>query len=71
MVIYIEACESGSMFSGILPKNVSIYTTTAANPCESSFACYYDNKRDAYLGKNFLTPRNFFLYQGGVFLKFK
>ena len=50
MVIYIEACESGSMFSGLLPNNINIYATTASNPDESSYACYYDAKRQTYLG---------------------
>ncbi|KAK8778506.1 hypothetical protein V5799_020153, partial [Amblyomma americanum] len=51
MVIYLEACESGSMFDGgLLPDNVSVYATTAANPYESSYACYWDPVREAYLG---------------------
>lgn len=50
MVFYIEACESGSMFDGLLPKSWNIFATTAANPDESSYACYYDNKRGTYLG---------------------
>ncbi|XP_075538494.1 legumain-like [Dermacentor variabilis] len=50
MVIYIEACESGSMFDGLLPNNMNVYATTAANPDESSYACYWDDKRQAYLG---------------------
>ncbi|KAM9293884.1 legumain [Gastrophryne carolinensis] len=49
MVIYIEACESGSMMNH-LPNNINVYATTAANPDESSYACYYDEKRDTYLG---------------------
>ncbi|XP_013885700.1 legumain [Austrofundulus limnaeus] len=49
MVFYIEACESGSMMSN-LPDNVDVYATTAANAHESSYACYYDEKRDTYLG---------------------
>jgi len=40
MVIYIEACEAGSMFAGILPDNINIYTTTASTPDESSWAYY-------------------------------
>ncbi|XP_030496431.2 vacuolar-processing enzyme alpha-isozyme [Cannabis sativa] len=40
MVIYIEACESGSIFDGLLPKNINIYATTASNPRESSYATY-------------------------------
>jgi len=49
MVIYIEACESGSMLDH-LPDNMNIYSTTASNPEESSYACYYDEKRQTYLG---------------------
>jgi len=40
MVVYIEACESGSMFNKILPENITIYATTASNPDESSWATY-------------------------------
>ena len=36
MVIYIEACESGSMFKGLLPNNINIYGTTASNSTHSS-----------------------------------
>lgn len=50
MVLYIEACESGSMLENILPKNINIYATTASNAEESSYACYYDIKRGTYLG---------------------
>uniref|UniRef100_A0A8I3P903 Legumain n=1 Tax=Canis lupus familiaris TaxID=9615 RepID=A0A8I3P903_CANLF len=44
MVFYIEACESGSMMRH-LPSNIN-----AANPSESSYACYYDEKRSTFLG---------------------
>ncbi|XP_076924130.1 vacuolar-processing enzyme-like [Bidens hawaiensis] len=40
MVIYIEACESGSIFEGLLPKNLNIYVTTASNAYENSYATY-------------------------------
>jgi len=50
LVFYLEACESGSMFNTLLPKNINIYATTAANPTESSYACYYDSLRETYLG---------------------
>ncbi|GAB4854391.1 hypothetical protein Ancab_022977 [Ancistrocladus abbreviatus] len=40
MVIYVEACESGSIFDGLLPKGLNIYVTTASNPSESSYATY-------------------------------
>ncbi|XP_069493837.1 legumain isoform X2 [Ambystoma mexicanum] len=49
MVFYIEACESGSMMNH-LADNINVFATTAANPHESSYACYYDEKRDTYLG---------------------
>ncbi|XP_053456926.1 legumain [Nycticebus coucang] len=49
MVFYIEACESGSMMNH-LPEDINVYATTAANPRESSYACYYDEARSTYLG---------------------
>jgi len=50
MVIYIESCESGSMLEGLLPNDINVYGTTASNAEESSYACYYDAKRETYLG---------------------
>jgi legumain len=50
LVAYVEACESGSMFEGLLPRNASVFATTASSPDEPSYACYYDAKRDTYLG---------------------
>ncbi|KAI5084694.1 hypothetical protein GOP47_0001031 [Adiantum capillus-veneris] len=40
MVIYVEACESGSIFEGLLPGNLSVYATTASNAEESSWGTY-------------------------------
>lgn len=40
MVLYIEACESGSMFKGILEDDLDVYATTAANEKESSWGVY-------------------------------
>ncbi|KAM0938251.1 putative legumain protein [Dioscorea sansibarensis] len=40
LVFYLEACESGSIFEGLLPNNIGIYATTAANALEDSFATY-------------------------------
>lgn len=40
MVIYVEACESGSVFEGIMPKDLNIYVTTASNAQESSWGTY-------------------------------
>ena len=51
MTIYIEACESGSMFDNILESDLNIYATTAANPHESSWG-YYCNPDDVVDGKH-------------------
>jgi legumain len=40
MVVYIEACESGSMFQNILEDNLNIYAVSAANAKESSWGAY-------------------------------
>jgi legumain len=40
MVVYIEACESGSIFENILADDMNIYAVTAANASESSWGTY-------------------------------
>jgi len=50
LVFYIEACEAGSMFRNVLPTDINVFATTASDYDESSYACYYDNKRKTYLG---------------------
>ncbi|CAM9497062.1 unnamed protein product [Phaeothamnion confervicola] len=40
LVFYLEACESGSMFEGLLPDDAAVYATTAANAAESSWGTY-------------------------------
>jgi len=50
LVLYIEACESGSMFRNVLKNNINVFATTASDYDESSYACYYDAKRGTYLG---------------------
>jgi len=40
LVFYVEACEAGSMFDGLLAPNINIYVTTASNPDESSWGTY-------------------------------
>ena len=42
----MEACEAGSMFEGLLPKDWNIYVTTASNPDESSWATYCPGSDD-------------------------
>ncbi|XWS61935.1 hypothetical protein CRYUN_Cryun07bG0167600 [Craigia yunnanensis] len=36
----LEACESGSIFEGIMPKDLDVYVTTASNAQESSWGTY-------------------------------
>lgn len=40
LVFYLEACESGSIFEGLLPANINVYATTASNAVESSYPTY-------------------------------
>lgn len=40
MVVYVEACESGSVFEGLLPEDLNIYVTTASSADESSWGTY-------------------------------
>ncbi|KAK9868632.1 hypothetical protein WJX84_003492 [Apatococcus fuscideae] len=40
LVIYMEACEAGSMFEGVLNADLNVYVTTAANAQESSWGTY-------------------------------
>ena len=46
LVIYVEACYSGSMFNKTLKEKLNIYAVTAANERESSYAtyCYPDDQ---------------------------
>lgn len=40
LVFYMEACESGSMFDGMIPSDIGIYAVTAAGPNEDSWGDY-------------------------------
>jgi len=54
MVLYIEACESGSMFENILEDNLNVYALSASASDESSFGTYcYPN--DKVNGKHILS----------------
>ncbi|KER19104.1 hypothetical protein T265_15659 [Opisthorchis viverrini] len=44
LVLYVEACDSGSMFRDILPSNMGIYVTTSANEDEKSWGVFCDDK---------------------------
>lgn len=45
LTVYVEACESGSMFDKVLSDRGNVYATTASNPHESSWGtyCYPDD----------------------------
>jgi len=51
MVVYLTACESGSMFAGILPPNISIYATSASPPDTSAYVTFC-SPYDLINGKN-------------------
>ncbi|KAM7254155.1 hypothetical protein ACFE04_031837 [Oxalis oulophora] len=40
IVFYMDACESGSMFEGLLPNDINVYALTAANAKEGSWSAY-------------------------------
>ena len=40
LVFYMEACNSGSMWEGLLGTDMNVYVTTAANPTEPSWGTY-------------------------------
>ncbi|KAE8796587.1 vacuolar processing enzyme 1 [Hordeum vulgare] len=37
MVIYVEACESGSIFKGLMPADLNVYVITTSNAEESTW----------------------------------
>ena len=53
LVFYLEACESGSMFDGVLPNNTNIFATTAATPDQPSYAFYYNDTLQTYMADEY------------------
>ncbi|KAJ1263551.1 hypothetical protein BS78_09G194200 [Paspalum vaginatum] len=53
LTFYVEACESGSIFEGLLPTDIGVYAVTAANATESSWATYWDPELGTFLGDLF------------------
>ncbi|KAG6514871.1 hypothetical protein ZIOFF_025246 [Zingiber officinale] len=41
LVNKIPACESGSIFEGLMPEDLNVYVTTASNAVESRWGTYY------------------------------
>ncbi|KER20203.1 hypothetical protein T265_11189 [Opisthorchis viverrini] len=54
LVLYVEACYSGSMFKDVLPTNMGIYATTSAKEDEKSGAMFcMDPKIDVCLANEY------------------
>ena len=56
LTFYVAACRSGSIFENLLPKDINVYVTTAANAEETSHACYcppHDDRRSTCLGNTY------------------
>ena len=51
LTFYVEACESGSIFDGLLNASLGVYAVTAANPHESSWG-WYCGSNATVRGKN-------------------
>ncbi|GFP88051.1 vacuolar-processing enzyme gamma-isozyme [Phtheirospermum japonicum] len=54
LVFYLEACEGGSIFEGLLPEGMNIYATTASNSTELSWATYCEEE-EAYCEEEYDT----------------
>ncbi|XP_045137857.1 legumain-like isoform X1 [Portunus trituberculatus] len=53
MVLYVESCESGSLFKNLLPHDINVYALSASSPHQHSYACYFDNHLGTFLGDVF------------------
>ncbi|XP_074596302.1 legumain-like [Brevipalpus obovatus] len=53
LLFYLESCESGYMFDGLLPNNISIYATTAASPNEEGWMCFCNVPEQTCLGTQY------------------
>jgi len=53
LVFYLEACESGSMFEGILSNTTNVFATTAATSDQPSYAYYYNDTLSTYMADEY------------------
>ena len=53
MLFYLESCESGSMFEGVLAADIGVLAVTASNSTSPSFAAYYDVRLNTFLADEF------------------
>ncbi|XP_074377510.1 legumain-like [Apium graveolens] len=59
MVIYLEACESGSIFEDFLPNVMNIYVQTASNSIEDSYGAYCPKEFGPLPFKDHPPPREY------------
>jgi legumain len=64
MVMYIEACESGSMFEGLLDSSLNVYVMTASSSTESSWGTYCPG--EPFVFSHLYGPPSDILYWGGA-----
>lgn len=55
MIIYVEACESGSLFDGFLSNDGPVYAVTAANSSNPSYATFCPYNSDIINGAHLGT----------------
>ncbi|XP_074341031.1 legumain-like [Apium graveolens] len=67
MVIYVEACDSGSIFEGLLPDNMNIYVQTASNATEDSYGAYCPKDFGTLPFKDHPPPREYRTCLGDLF----
>ncbi|KAK1378279.1 Vacuolar-processing enzyme [Heracleum sosnowskyi] len=67
MVIYVEACESGSIFQGLLPDDMNIYVQTASNATESSYGAYCPKDDEHLPYKDHPPPREYTTCLGDLY----
>ncbi|CAG2105162.1 unnamed protein product [Medioppia subpectinata] len=53
LVFYLEACESGSMFNKLLPKDINVYAITSSTPTKMSGKMYPDKYYHTTIGSFF------------------
>ncbi|XP_058261684.1 legumain-like [Hemibagrus wyckioides] len=51
MVMYIEACHSGSMLDQL--KDSNVYAVASCRPEETSYTCYHDRRLNTWLSSDF------------------
>ncbi|XP_074327010.1 legumain-like [Apium graveolens] len=67
MVIYVEACESGSIFEGLLSDGMNIYVQTASNSIEDSYGAYCPKEFGPLPFKDHPPPREFRTFLGDLY----